>query len=272
MSLRARISILLLMGVAGTPLAAQRYWHTPPVSRWTVGLEGYRPIFQEEGAKFFTGALFLSAGTRVGERMVLEAELPIGLSSLDDPIGSTTLAGNPYVGLRFPNARGSFVGHAGIRLPLAQEPDNLGALAAYAAGGIADLDRLEAFIPERMTFRGGGEFITRNRNGFLFGFRAGGAFLVDAGGNGVDPEFIADYGVRAGHESADYLATIGVTGRAVLTESDLGFDDRSFHSIVSQIELRPGMIRPSLTVRVPLDSSMRDISSDIVGLGFSISW
>ncbi len=272
MSFRARISFILLIGAAGAPLAAQEYWYTPPISRWTVGLEGYRPIFQEEGSKFFTGALFLSAGTRIGDRMLLEAELPIGLSSLDEPLGSTTLAGNPYVGLRFPNASGSFVGHAGLRLPLAQEPEDLGSLAAYAAGGVSDLDRLEAFIPERMTFRGGGEFITRNDNGFLLGFRVGGAFLMDAGGNDVDPEFIADYGVRAGHESAGYLATIGVTGRAVLTESDLAFDDRSFHSIVSQIQLRPGAVRPSLTVRVPLDNAIRDISSLTIGLGLAISW
>ncbi|MHB1327084.1 MAG: hypothetical protein ACYC2K_02670 [Gemmatimonadales bacterium] len=272
MSFRARMSFILLMGAAAAPLAAQEYWYTPPLNRWTVGLEGYRPIFQEEGSKFLTGALFLSTTTRVGERMLLEAELPLGLSSLDSPIGATTRAGNPYIGLRFPNARGSFIAHAGIRLPLAQEPDDLGELAAYAAGAIADFDRLEAFLPERMTFRGGGEVIRRNANGFLLGFRAGGAFLVDAGGNDVDPEFIADYGVRAGHESADYLATIGLTGRAVLTESDLGFDDRSFHSIVSQIQLRPGAVRPSLTIRVPLDNAVRDVSSLVVGLGLSISW
>lgn len=259
--------------LGGAPLSAQQYW--PDRAGGTVIRADFlKPFFKEDGFQFLSGTVFLSGSGRVGKILRLEADVPLVRAGVNVPglPGEASLRpGNPYIGLLIHKSGGLVSGYLGARLPLASEPTTGVGDLAYAVGGQSDFDRFEAFLPKVFTVRAGVELRSVSAGGLLLGAKLGPTLLVSTeGGGGDNQELFADYGVQGGYEGAAVRASVGLTGRLLATEEGGNFLERTNHFVTGVVELRRGPIRPSVLIRMPLDSEVREMTSVTVGFGLAI--
>jgi len=257
------------------PAEAQSYWHDE-TARSAIRLDLIKPIPKADEVQFLSGALFLSGSARVGPALRFEADLPIARSGFDAVSGaseSAVRAGNPYIGLTY-RKEGKPIGlQFGVRLPIASDPSTIAGELANEMGGVADFDRFEAFLPKVLTAKAAVEVRHVAPSGFLLGAKLGPTLLVDTrSGSTESQELYADYGVRAGYEGGGVTATVGFTGRALVTEDDLSFGERTVHQIGGALEVGRGRLRPSALIRIPLDDSFREETGVIVGLGLRLAF
>jgi hypothetical protein len=258
------------------PAQGQTYWHDETAST-AVRLDLLKVFAKEDGTQFLNGALFLSGSTRLGKTLRFEADLPIARTGFDAGSGLTESAvrlGNPYLGLTV-RGEGKPVGlQFGVRLPIASDPDTFIGEFANEMGYLADFDRFEAFVAKAFTARAAVEVRHATPGGFVLGAKLGPSLLVDtrSGPSGDGEELYADYGVRAGYEGSAVLATVGFTGRALITEDDLSLSERTVNQITGVLELRRGRVRPSALVRFPLDDDFRELAGVIVGVGVRLGF
>jgi hypothetical protein len=273
MSLCRRGGVLALVSVLATnPLRAQDYW--PDRAEGTVvRVDVLKPFFKENGYQFLSGAVFFSGGGPIGKIVRVVAEVPLVRAGLtaETPVAESSLRlGNPYIGLQIHRDGRALSGYFGLRPPVTSDPETSAAELAMGVGVISDPDRLEAFLPNVLTVRGGAELRSVSSGGLLIGAKLGSSLLVPTKGEGADPELFADYGVQGGYQGGAVRATIGVTGRLLATESGLGFDERTNHVVTGMVELRSGTVRPSVLIRVPVDQSVREVHRLTIGFGLAI--
>ena len=250
--------------------AAQPNWNDRGRDRGSLGVEVMKPLLKASGAGFANGAAFVVGTARLSKDLRFEAELPIAHGSFDQPVGSGFQVGNPYIGLAIGRADSKLSVRVGLRAPTASEPNDVGGLAALATGLIVDITRFEAFVPKVLTARTSLEFNERKAAGLVLGARVAPAMLVST--EGGDPELYIDYGGRIGYQSGQVLATLAIAGRLLATESDLSLGERTIHSLIGSLELRPGRVRPTASFRLPLDSDERDVIHGVIGIGVTITW
>jgi hypothetical protein len=255
---------------------SQTYWHDE-TAKAAVRLDLIKPFLKGEGSQFLSGALFLSGSTRIGKTLRFEAELPIARAGVDagsGPSASAMRLGNPYLGLTVQRAGKPVAFQFGIRLPTTGDPVTSIDDFANSVGILADFDRFEAFSPKVLTARAAIEVRHVSPGGLLLGAKLGPSLFVDTrtGTSGDTQELFADYGVRVGYEGTGVLATVGFTGRGVITESDLSFGERTVHQLTGAVELRQRRVRPSGLLRIPLDRDYREATRVIVGLGVTLGF
>jgi hypothetical protein len=270
---RATGALVLVSLLWSVTLPAQQYW--PDRGEGTVVRADFlKPFFKGDAApSFLSGVAFISASTAAGKLFRIEADVPLVRAgfTIGEIRESSLRIGNPYLGARIHRADRPVSGYLGVRLPLADQPETSAGGLAHEVGAISDPDQWEAFLPNMFSARAGAELRSVFPSGLLIGAKLGPSLLVPSGGNsGGDPELFADYGVQGGYEGSTIRATIGVTGRLLVTESDFSLAERTFHMATGTLELRRGRIRPSLLFRVPLDQSMRESLSATVGFGLAI--
>ena len=273
------LALFAIPAVAG----AQRYWHDDQ-GRDAVRLDFGLPFLKGDNHKFFTGTIFPSMSVRAGDGFRVEADIPIARAAGEDE--SAFRMGNPYLGLRIGDDEKPVSGILGLRFPVSKQPTSLMAARAVEAGMIADYDDFEAHVPNMLTFRGGLEYQRTRASGLLVGVRGVVSLQMNTGGDPTaDSEANIDYGLRLGYAGAKALATVALTGRYLITaphhespcldeeaECDpKSFNERTHHQVTGVLELRPGRVRPRVTLRVPLDEDLRDIAGAILGIGFSIA-
>ncbi|MFN0180363.1 MAG: hypothetical protein ACKVZ0_16305 [Gemmatimonadales bacterium] len=266
----AIIAIVSLLG--STALPAQQYWAERGAGA-LLRTDLLKPFFKGDGNQFLNGTVALSGSGRIGTSVRLEAEVPLARAGFDAgtlPSQSSIRFGNPYLGVQFHQSDRPWSGRIGVRLPLASEPSTAAGLGALGVGVLADPDRLEAYLPNVMTVRTDAEVRSVTVGGFLIGAKFGSSLLIPTKGESGDPELFGDYGVRGGYESPSVRATVGLTGRLLATESGLSFSDRTFHAITGAVDLRRGAVRPSVMIRIPLDSAARDAAGAILGIGLTV--
>lgn len=266
----ALIAIVSLFG--STALLAQQYWAEQGAGT-LLRANLLKPFFKGEGNQFLNGAVALSGSGRIGKSVRLEAEVPFARAGFDGgflPSESSIRFGNPYVGVQLHQSDRPWSGHFGLRLPLASDPSTTAGRGALGVGITSDLDRFEAYIPNLMTARADAEVRSVTAGGFLIGAKLGSSLMIATKEGAGDPELFGDYGVRGGYEGRSVRATVGLTGRLLVTESDMSFNERTFHAITGAVELRRGAIRPSVMIRVPLDSELRETAGAILGLGLTM--
>lgn len=273
MSLCRHTGVFALVFVLGSnPLPAQYYW--PDRAEGTVvRVDFLKPFFKESGYQFLSGAVFFSGGGPIAKIVRVDAELPLvraGLTAGALPAESSLRLGNPYVGVQIHRDGGPLSGYFGLRLPLTSDLETSAAELAMGVGVLSDPDRLEAFLPNVLTVRGGAELRSVSSGGLLIGAKLGPSLLVPTKGEGADPEVFADYGVQGGYQGSAVRATVGVTGRLLATESGLSFSERTNHVVTGMVELRRGKVRPSVLIRVPVDPSVRETHRFTIGFGLAI--
>jgi hypothetical protein len=272
--IRAYRPLLLTAGLLSwvqSSAGAQSYWHDD-AGRAQYRLELLKPFLKNVDESFLTGTGFLSGSFLVGTGLRLEADLPFTRTSLAIPVLGETLeidgfrVGNPYIGLVSHRGDRPFAFRAGLRLPVAGAED-LDDLTALAIGAVSDLDRIEAFLPDIITVKGGVEWIKVQPGGLLLGATLGPTLLVDDGFD--DAELLGDYGFRLGYRGGGLQTYAAITGRINLTSDD-GLADRTQHQITGALTLLRGRLRPEFLMRFPLEDDARDLAGVIVGVGLRL--
>jgi hypothetical protein len=280
------VSALTLSGKA---VHAQRYWHDEQ-GRDAVRIDAWLPFLKGDGHKFFTGAVVPSTSVRVGEGFRIEGDLPILRAGQDYGTGGGTQSsvriGNPYIGLRVGEDDKSISGSLGIRAPVAKTAKTAIEQQAVDAAAVSNFDDFEAFVPNILTVRGTLEYRKVSPGHVLFSVKGGPSLQTNTSGDPTaDSEITFDYGVRTGYEGPRAQAAVALTGRYLITAprapavcpdtgacSARSFNARTDHHLSASVELRPGSVRPRVTLRIPLDKLRRQTQAGaILGLGVSIA-
>lgn len=265
---------------------------TSPQSIWidrsvdkAIWLEIQKPNFTDEylGGGFFsepqkttfaTAALFLSARWRLSGPLVLRAELPFINAGIKDqyyidPLGDTIQTvggsenqfGNPLLGLEIGLPGSPFSGEFAVRFPIVDDQH----LFSSGFGIFTDYDRFESFFPDIMTFTAIANYQYKGPTGLLLRLRTGPAFMVVTEGGG-DPELFADYSAQAGYQGNRVTVLAGLTGRALVTESDLSFGERTIHQLGLSGSYSTGRFIPGILFRVPMDDDLSEILDFVFGI------
>lgn len=229
-----------------------------------VGLELVVPNYAPEGIGALSGQVYLSAAVPVTPDVRLVAELPY---SRFDPAGAgldgATAFGNPYLGVQI-GSGGALTGRIGGRLPMSSAGEDNS--APLELGAFGDFDRFEAFVPDAKSFGASLQVQQITSSGIVGRFVLG-PDLVDVPGQSA--EVYAAYGAQAGYERNGTAATVAVTGRALVTESG-SLADRTVHQLTLAASHRFGHVRPTLSLRLPLDDELGALVDYAIGFGVRI--
>ena len=249
------------LGMLAPSAHAQSIWldRTNPK---TIHLELAKPMFGggvDEG--FFTFAGFLTARLPASEGLDIVGELPMATLSSDDNGESSTMIGNPYLGIETVPAGG----HGGrfefgVRPPLASEDE-----FAVFAGLAADANRWEAFFPNAIYVRAAGHWRSDVRDGHP-GVDLGVAPVVWIPEEDGDTELFTTYSAQVLLQAADARGGVGLSGRWFVTADDASFGEASTHQFEAAFDFLRGDVRPGFVLRVPLDEDGFFTADAVVGL------
>jgi len=227
-----------------------------------------KPEFEgDDDTDFLTSTIVLGGRFPISQTITGEAELPFSRYGIDNEFvdRSSSAVGNPYLGVRMRSR--SVLSRVGVRIPIAPEDEP----TALSSGRLTDYDRFEAFLSNTLAVNASVTGQTRLSDQAILQFGGGPVLLVsteDSGGD--DAEVYAQYfllGVFAGRTVA---VKAGFTGRAILTESDLDFGERSIHQFGLGAALNTGTVRPGLHLRIPLDKDLREDIDYVAGLNVTV--
>jgi hypothetical protein len=155
----------------------------------------------------------------------------------------------------------------GIRLPTASSND----VSALGVGAVSDYDRFEAFLPDVLTAYT--SVMGRARVSDQLTINVGGGPVVsiytkDTGGD--QAEVFAQYALLTNFAGNVVTVQGGFTGRALVTESELSFGERSVHQFGLGVTKSSGAFRPGVHVRVPVDNDLSELIDFVVGIHFTV--
>ncbi|HUF12659.1 MAG TPA: hypothetical protein VMN78_06150 [Longimicrobiales bacterium] len=240
-----------------------------------VALEVGHTSFEEDfGLSALSAGYFLSGRFQLPMGLAVVAELPFAYASYDfDPgfgtpvEGSDNTIGNVYLGVEMPVMLGAATVEAGLRLPTHDSDlDDFSPLVGSLAGAV---DRYDAFLTDVITPRVGlqvGMAATE-----LIGVAAnlGAAYLIFTE-DGVDDDFVLDGGLRAFVGPGATRLGAGLEGMAVLT-GEGEFADRSVFQAGLWVDHDFGIVRPGVSLFLPLDEDYGEIISYVVGVSLQVS-
>lgn len=260
----AGATLLVAAGLTAGTLSAQSLW-TNPGAGASLQLEILRPDFRPEELAFggATGAGFVTAHVPLAGAWTLVADLPFSRAAWDAPdgAGSSTLVGNPYVGVEWQSA-GRLTAGLGVRAPVGDrdDADKLGPILVGISG---ELERMEAFLPETLGLYAAAAYRAPLSGPLSLRLRGGTAFLT---GDGGSDDLLLGYTGQLRYASGALDARGGLTGRANVTTDDEDAD-RTSHQVVLAADYGIGPVRPGLQLRLPLDGDVRDVTGFTVGIG-----
>lgn len=242
------------------PAAAQSFWLDRESGELSLELLHPTPEFGD--LTFFSFAAFATVAAEVGETALLVVELPFSRAAEDfEGAEGETALGNPYVGLRtIPTEATGVRWSAGVRIPLAS--DNAGVATATGLMSSAS-DRFEAFIPDLLAVDAAGRYV-----GALSDVaKASGRFgaVVDVPTGGGDVELFLQYGAKTWIESQGLSAGLGLSGRYIVSASDVAFADRMFNELGIWADYAFGSIRPGVRVQLPV-GDLSNLVDRVIGV------
>ncbi len=261
-------SALVLIGGAAS-LAAQNPWRASG-SSGSVTLELLRPSLKTSyvDQSLASGALFLSGRVPISSTTFFVAELPAAYGSFTSTgFGSTVTAssamvGNPYVGIEGGRDGARFFGEFGVRVPIASENQP----EAILVGTLADLERMDVFLPKVVSVSALANLRSTTPEGFLLRVRVGPVAWIPTEGSGT-VELLGAYALQVGYEARSLSLIAGLGGRAIITED---VDNRFMDHFVVAASYRIGVLRPGLSLRLPIDNYYRDAVGSVLGLSLGI--
>jgi hypothetical protein len=266
------VLVLCLWGPAA--LSAQSVWTGPPERTDQVSVEWLRPEFDDEGTvSFFTSSLFLTGRAAVSDRLSVVGELPMSYARVEtenlfgDPQTiSSTVVGNPYLGIEWWGRTKSFFLELGGRVPAASNPPEF----AAAAGTLTDLNRLGAYAVDQVPVRIVGNYqYTAPSSNLSVRLRGGTETSFPTAEQATGDALLA-YGAQGWYRRAPFGVGVGITGRWSLTQGDAGFRESSFHQISAALRGTFGRVQPGLLVRMPVERVLRQVLPVVVGISVSV--
>lgn len=260
------------------PLSAQSLWMERGHER-TLGLEILKPNFKNENDGFFAQSnsglvVFASLRLPVSGKILFVGELPFAHGSFETKSSfynsseSQNAFGNPYLGLEIKDRTGAFITELGLRLPVTPEDKFISALT----GLYADYDRLEAFLSKTFSLMTLANYHYRDQSGFALRLRGGPSLLIYTGKDSFDDEveLFMSYSAQAGYESERFSILGGITGRAILTEQDASFEERSVHQLGFNASVGLGKVRPGVHFKLPLDDDLKRSMNSVLGFNLGV--
>lgn len=252
---------------AGTVFAVGLAWamvgHTTSSKAQSVespnqfSIEVFRPEFKSSDYTFLSSAAFIGIQEGVEGPVTVRLQIPLAYVRTDTKAGSgwEFRPGNPSLGLSWSSPQRP--AELGFSLQAPILPND----AKVRAMRIADISRLEAFVPDLWDFS---VHSVVGSDLDLFQAEAGLHFwlpLHDA------VELVANYSVTARAPLVNMLASLQVRGRAALTDETLVFGERTFHEAGAKFEFYIGSVRPGILIRKPIQG--REIADWVYGISLT---
>lgn len=266
------VCALVLCGLSlAAPLAGQGFL-MPEAPRKGLGLEVSHPSFKEFDVTLPTTIWYASGQLPLMDRLRARVDLPLAFADFkgdDASVGSSTVFGNPYVGLAF-DALPALSLELGTRLPLTTaDEESFADVVAF----LADVQRGEAFVEDFVPVIASAAYRIEPAPGWSVEGRGGVANLFHTGDeeDGENITFL-DYGVFGSYSmdlrsqwahSARFGA--GIMGRWDVSEDEGSFSENSLHQVGLTADLGMRRVRPGLSLRVPVDKDYRDVLKTSVG-------
>jgi hypothetical protein len=265
-------SALVLCGVSlASPLAGQGFLmpETPPKG---IGLEVSHPSFKEFDVTLPTSIWYASGQLPLMDRLRARVDIPLAFADFkgdDEGIGSSTVLGNPYVGLAFDPVPALTL-ELGTRLPLTTaDEESFADVVAF----LADVQRGEAFVEDFVPVMASAAYRLSPAPGWTVEGRGGVSSLFYTGDFDEDNVTFVDYGVFGSYSmglnsqvAQDMRFGAGILGRWDASEDDGSFSENSLHQAGFTVDLGMRRVRPGLSLRIPLDKDYRDVLKSSVGL------
>ncbi|UCC71836.1 MAG: hypothetical protein JSV86_15885 [Gemmatimonadota bacterium] len=267
--------VWVMASVRPGELASQSIWLEPHGDR-VAYLEILKPSFEDgDDIAFLTSAWYLSTRVALSDNIAVVGEVPFAYAKIDSEFTeesqSGTTIGNIYAGLELTGGASKFFGEFGVRVPLASDEGDGG--LASEAGFLADyVDRAEAFLPNVLSIHAAVNYRLRQENGVGVRFRLAPLLWIDTESDGAEVELWTLYSAQVWYNGEMVAVGGGFSGRALLTEEDLDFGERSFHQICLAANLILGRFQPGVQLRVPVDKDYSDIVNTVVGLSVGYRW
>lgn len=268
------IACLLLAAVAAAlPATAlgTDIWLEPDRGN-EVRLTFVKPSFDDLDLTTFSAIWHLSGRARVGERAYLNADLPYAHFAADGSSGgSSNTVGNAYLGVEYTPGENGFCSDFGVRLPMASKTEE----DAWEMGALGDyVDNEEAFFPDVLSVMLGLGYQVMDANGVGVRLRVAPVLWVDTGDMLADgSELFVRYSAQILHRQGTVSIGAGLSGRYLASEDiEGGFGARSWHELDVFCNLDLTSWRPSLRVRVPLDTDLKENldPSFVLGVGLPL--
>ena len=234
-----------------------------------IRLEVTKPSFDHVDLSTFTAMWRLSGRVRVGERAFLNADLPYAHFAPDGASEySSNAVGNPYLGVQYVPGASGFSSDFGVRVPLAPDDEEAAFLATYADF----VDNAEAYLPKVMSFMLGLGYESVAASGVGVRLRVAPVLWIDTGDVLADgSELYLRYSAQVFQRQGSVSVGAGLSGRYLATEdAEGGFGERSWHELDFYCNLDLTGWRPSLRVRVPLDSDLTELLDPCFVLGVGV--
>lgn len=245
------------------PLGAQSPWTDRRADR-ILTFDVLKPEFDgPDDASFTTSVVMASVRVPVAARVFFVGELPF--SHYGDDFNSDDAVGSPYAGVEVRSANGRTFGEFGVRLPTAS--DNSAALVGF----FTDIDQWEAFVADVLPVSAAVNYRFKAPTGVVTRFRVGPTLWLDVGDNVTESELVLSYGYQLGYEGSAVSLMGGLSGRLVVTESDLDFGERTVQNLGVALTVGAGRVRPNVQLRIPLDEEVNDVLNAAVGLGLTVA-
>lgn len=270
MRIRSGFALSLLLAPFGA-VQGQTIW-TPVDHQMHLRVEWWHPhVSDGGGVTAVSGPRFFSASFPVGERVSFAFEVPFarartGGTVLAPPYADASM-GNWYVGLQLSDlleSRG-FVGEVGARLSATTDD----AYLARTIGSVADPERFEAFLPSSVSVSGAGNLL-RRVGAVDTRLRLGVTQILSGTITGVGNHTLIDYGARATRDVQGLRLAGALNGRYA-TDGRGPFGDRFSDFATGSAGVTLGAFRPSVSLRIPFERSMRRVAPWMVGLSVEVT-
>lgn len=221
---------------------------------------------------YFSGyTLLANAHFRISPRLMSFVQLPIAHGkedystyyyySYDGPSEfSGTAIGNFYLGLeQMDQKRSGAVFQAGARLPITDDPHDIGVATALSYGAAATFEQFEAFVPKLLMVHvaGGYQAISATDKGSGIRWKSiFGPTLMKPSDN--EAELFGDGSSEFWFDGKPIRFGVGIIARAIITEDVPNFGDRFSVQSGATIVGVFGSVRPQIRIHVPLTNDLRD--------------
>lgn len=254
--------VVVVAHLAAGDTMSQPVW-TDKFSARGVTIDYLKPFFKDKSISGATSITFLSARIPVSKTLRLKPEIPIGYASIETNglNETTTVLGNPYLGLEVLGSDGTSTAEIGLRLPTIYGESPLTEIAIAT-----DFDRFESFARETAAITG--SFVGRNKSDNIQ-MEVSGGITVLVPFNDNDTDILGQYAGQLVFKTSGIGFTTGVTGRILFTEPDLNFGQRSTHQIGFSVIGYLGNFRPGIMGRLALDKPLRSLIDAVIGFNAS---
>lgn len=263
----AALLAVILVTLAPGNSEAQPLWLTQDHNK-LLAFEILKPGFESQlGTGFTTLSFFFTARLPLTEKASFVGELPLAHYDPDETVflEPQTAMGNIYLGLE-QNSAGGF-GEFGVRIPTM--PD--GKTRAQTVGVASDLDRWEAWLEDAIAIMAFGNFRSYDDVGLGTRARLGASVWIPT--MGADIELWIPYTLMGFYRDREGQGevTFGITGRAILTESDLSFDERTYHQLVFAGHLNVGQVQLGAQYKHFLDQIINEDVKYVFGFSVGLA-